>query len=620
MGLLATWFRRLVQPGAIALLVLIVVGIALTWLVRAQREDDVSISHSTAVREAMGQVRLALFEAETGMRGYLITGRDDYLQPFIDAKNQLPTRVERIGQLTRDNQRQQENVAKLAPMIDRMLVILQGSIDIYRQSGRDAAFAAITGESKTLADQANSIVDMMFAEENRLLAVRQATMDRTTLSIQLLTVLALLAAIAASSFAAIEGAKRRKEIEAGHAALQDSHDRLRTEVRERESVELQLRQAQKMEAVGQLTGGVAHDFNNMLAVIIGALDIARKRLNKGNGDIATFIDSAIEGAKRGATLTQRLLAFSRQQALDPKVLGVNTLISGLSDFLRRSLGENIQIEIVHGAGLWRVHVDGHQLENAIINLAVNARDAMPKGGRLTIETENTKLDARYAAESSIAPGDYIMVCVTDTGAGMTPETMARAFDPFFTTKAVGQGTGLGLSQVFGFVKQSGGHIKIYSEVDRGTTVKVYLPRHDGADGLASEYVAAAPQDVTDGHEPAVVLVVEDDDTVRLLTTASVEELGYTVLSANSAKEALKILANRADVKLLLTDVVMPEITGRQLAEEALKNQPQLKVLFTTGYTRNAIVHNGTLDAGVHLLSKPFTLDQLSVAIRRVVAG
>ena len=213
-----------------------------------------------------------------------------------------------------------------------------------------------------------------------------------------------------------------------------------------------------------------------------------------------------------------------------------------------------------------------------------------------------------------------MVCVTDTGAGMTPETMARAFDPFFTTKAVGQGTGLGLSQVFGFVKQSGGHIKIYSEVDRGTTVKVYLPRHDGADGLASEYVAAAPQDVTDGHEPAVVLVVEDDDTVRLLTTASVEELGYTVLSANSAKEALKILANRADVKLLLTDVVMPEITGRQLAEEALKNQPQLKVLFTTGYTRNAIVHNGTLDAGVHLLSKPFTLDQLSVAIRRVVAG
>jgi CheY-like chemotaxis protein len=373
-----------------------------------------------------------------------------------------------------------------------------------------------------------------------------------------------------------------------------------------------------MEAVGQLTGGVAHDFNNMLAVVIGALDIARKRLTQGNTNIAHLIDNAIEGAKRGATLTQRLLAFSRQQALEPQVLDVNRLVGGLSEMIRRSIGEAVSIEVVQGAGLWSVYADANQLENAIVNLAVNGRDAMPQGGRLTIETANVDLDARYALENRIMPGPHVLISVTDTGSGMPPDVAARAFDPFFTTKAVGQGTGLGLSPVFGFVKQTGGHVKIYSELNRGTSVKIYLRRHDAAAPRAE--TRPPEKDVAEGHRPAVVLVVEDDDTVRMLTVAGLEELGYTVVATSHAKDALKVLDERRDIGLLLTDVVMPGITGRQLAEQAAARIPGLKIMFTTGYTRNAIVHNGALDAGVHLLTKPFTLEQLSQAVRRVMQG
>lgn len=354
----------------------------------------------------------------------------------------------------------------------------------------------------------------------------------------------------------------------------------------------------------------------MLAVIIGALDICKKRMGKGDFSVLNFIDSAIDGARRGALLTQRMLAFSRQQALEPKVLNVNTLVSGLSDLLRRTLGENIGIEFVQGARLGRVFADGHQLENTLLNLAVNARDAMANGGRLTIEAENVTIDQRYAADHSIAGGAYVMVSVTDSGTGMSADVMARAFDPFFTTKALGQDTGLGLSQVFGFVKQSGGHIKIYSELGRGTTVKLYLPRHDvtGAEEISLPQRAQALAE----HTHALVLVIEDDDTVRAPTITSVEELGFSVLAAASAKEAMKILEGRTDTQLLLTDMVMPGVTGGQLAKEAVKLRPALKVLFTTGYTRNAIVHNGMLGPGIALLSKPFTLEQLSQAIHRVM--
>ena len=380
--------------------------------------------------------------------------------------------------------------------------------------------------------------------------------------------------------------------------------------------EAQLRQAQKMEAVGQLTGGIAHDFNNMLAIVIGSLGLLKRRLAKGETNVERFADSALEGANRAASLTHRLLAFSRQQPLKPEAIEAGRLVSGLSEMLTRTLGETIRIETVQGAGLWRAHADPHQLESAILNLAVNARDAMPDGGKLTIETANTYLDERYAGQyPGVAPGQYVMIGVTDTGGGMPEDIAAKAFDPFFTTKDVGKGTGLGLSQVYGFVRQSGGHVKIYSEVGHGTSVKLYLPRFVG-EGVLAEGSAARP--VAYADEAITILIVEDEAAVRQLGVEALIELGYRVLEADGAATALRLLDAHDEIDLLFTDVIMPEVNGRKLAEEARRRRPGLKILFTTGYTRNAVVHNGVLDPGVELLGKPFTIEQLGAKLRTVL--
>ena len=388
--------------------------------------------------------------------------------------------------------------------------------------------------------------------------------------------------------------------------------RVSDEIAERLKAEEQLRQSQKMEAVGQLTGGIAHDFNNMLAVIIGGLNLARRKLGKGEIDIERFIDGAIEGANRAAMLTQRLLAFSRQQPLAPEVVDVNKMIAGMSDLLDRSLSELVLVQTVLAAGLWRVKADPAQLESAILNLAVNARDAMPKGGKLTIETVNASIDERYAREYSLASGQFVLIAVTDNGFGMPDDVLSKAFDPFFTTKGVGKGTGLGLSQVYGFVRQSGGHVKIYSEVDVGTTVKIYLPRYHGDD--LSTQPGESVRD-SGARYTETILVVEDDDRVRAISAETLRDLGYSVIEAASAREAIRKIENGAKPDLLFTDVVMPEMTGSELASELLKRQPGLKVLYTTGYTRNAIVHNGVLDARTHLLSKPFHIEDLASKVR-----
>ncbi len=377
--------------------------------------------------------------------------------------------------------------------------------------------------------------------------------------------------------------------------------------------EAQLHQAQKMEAVGQLTGGIAHDFNNMLAIVISSLGLLKRRLAKGETNVERFADSALEGANRAASLTHRLLAFSRQQPLKPEVIEPAALVSGLSEMLTRTLGETIRIETVLGAGLWRAHADPHQLESAILNLAVNARDAMPDGGRLTIETANTDLDDRYVAQHpGVAAGQYVMIGVTDTGDGMPADVAAKAFDPFFTTKDVGKGTGLGLSQVYGFVRQSDGHVKIYSEVGHGTSVKLYLPRFVG-DDTTQEALGARPLPYADAA--ITILIVEDEPAVRQLGVDALTELGYRVLEADGAAAALRLLDSHDEIDLLFTDVIMPVVNGRKLAEEALRRRPGLKVLFTTGYTRNAVVHNGVLDPGVELLGKPFTIDHLGAKVR-----
>ena len=384
------------------------------------------------------------------------------------------------------------------------------------------------------------------------------------------------------------------------------------------SAEEKLRQSQKMEAVGQLTGGIAHDFNNMLAIIIGGLNFAQRRLARGDRNIDRYIESAMEGATRAAALTQRLLAFSRQQPLAPEPVDCNAMLAGLDDLLTRTLGENVKLDTVMGADLWRAKADANQLENVVVNLAVNARDAMPAGGRLTIETANADLDDDHAREVEIAPGEYVMLTVTDTGTGMTPEVMARAFDPFFTTKSVGKGTGLGLSQVFGFVRQSGGQVKAQSEVGRGTTFRIYLPRFAG--DAAAALPRRAPGPVRAGLPSEIVLVVEDESRVRNFSAEALRELGYTVLHAEGGPEALRMIEAGQDVTLLFTDVVMPEMTGRELAERAVKLLPRLKVLYTTGYTRDAVIQDGVLEPGTNLLPKPFGIDGLAAKVRAMLDG
>ena len=398
--------------------------------------------------------------------------------------------------------------------------------------------------------------------------------------------------------------------------------RVAEEVAERLKAEDALRQAQKMEAVGQLTGGVAHDFNNLLTVILGGLETIGRQMPEAMAPEARRrIDRALKmathGAERAATLTARLLAFARRQPLDPKPVDPGRLVTGLADLLQRTLGETVVLETVAGAGLWLTSVDAGELENALVNLAVNARDAMPDGGRLTIETSNAHLDDDYVRliPEPVSPGQYVLIAVTDTGAGMDGATMEKVFEPFFTTKEVGKGTGLGLSQVYGFVRQSGGHIRIYSELGQGTTVKIYLPRLTGSVSVTETKAVAS---VVDGGSERILLV-EDHDDLRAYSAGVLRELGYEVLEAHDGRAALELLQAHNDVDLLFTDVVMPAgLDGRQLAEEAARRRPGIRVLFTTGYTRNAIVHNGTLDQGVNLISKPFTFRELALKIRMVL--
>jgi nitrogen-specific signal transduction histidine kinase len=383
-----------------------------------------------------------------------------------------------------------------------------------------------------------------------------------------------------------------------------------------------LRQAQKMEAIGQLTGGVAHDFNNLLTVILGGLDSIRREIEKGPADLDVarlrrMQDMAFKGAERAATLTSRLLAFARRQPLAPKPVDLNKLVGGINELLQRTLGERIALEVVSAAGLWIAHADPAELESALMNLAINARDAMPDGGNLTIETANVCLDDDYvnALVEPVPAGQYVMLAVSDTGEGMDKKTIDRVFEPFFTTKAAGKGTGLGLSQVYGFVRQSGGHIRIYSEPGEGTVVKVYLPRELTPQPDSAEQPAGRSS--ADGGSETI-LVVEDHDGLREYSAGVLRELGYNVLEAANAEAGLRLLEDKPDVDLLFTDVVLPGLNGRQLADQALKIVPELKVLFTTGYTRNAIVHDGRLDEGVTLVTKPFTYTAIASKVRMVL--
>ncbi len=432
------------------------------------------------------------------------------------------------------------------------------------------------------------------------------------LGIMALLVLAVLAlAQSALNRANAELARRASDLE-------DANDRLRHQIAEREKAEEALRQSQKMESIGQLTGGVAHDFNNLLAIILGNLERAERRLAAGAepAQLRGIIANAKAGADRAALLTRSLLAFSRRQPLRPQPVEVNRLVSGMSELLRRTLGEQVRVETVVAGGLWRTSVDPNQLESSLLNLAVNARDAMPDGGKLTIETANAYLDASYTAgQQDLAPGQYVVICITDTGTGMSKEVMEKAFEPFFTTKDIGQGTGLGLSQVYGLVKQSGGHVKIYSEPGEGTTIKIYLPRLIAAEEPSPAAAQEPPEPDAQPPRAGAVLTVEDDDGVREHSAGILSELGYRVFQASNGPDALAVLKAHPEIALLFTDVGLPGgMNGRQLADEATRRHPGLAVLYTTGYARNAIVHDGRLDPGVRLVTKPFTFSQLAAAV------
>ena len=428
--------------------------------------------------------------------------------------------------------------------------------------------------------------------------------------------------------AALRGRRRQYEardrlidLSESERRLQSTLETLEQQVEERTAQlrhnEEALRQSQKMEAVGQLTGGIAHDFNNMLTGIIGSLELLRRRLARGRTeDLDSLIDLGVTSANRAASLTHRLLAFSRRQSLDSKAVQMNSLVLSMGELLQRSLNESIQFEMRLDEKLWVAEADPNQLESALLNLVINARDAMPEGGKLVVETSNQVLHREFTvAYPNLEPGDYVMLSVTDNGCGMPQNVISRAFDPFFTTKPIGQGTGLGLSMIYGFSKQSRGHVSIDSEVDQGTTVRLYLPRYRGEE---LEQPASDIQQSPNAIDGETVLIVEDDPAVRVLVSAVLSELGYAFLEAGDADGAMPILNSTQRIDLLISDVGLPGMNGRQLAEIGRQYRPELKILFITGYAEHAAVRGGFLDSGMQMITKPFTFDLLTAKVREMI--
>jgi len=602
--------------GATSAIAALVVGVTI-WLSAATQSQNDWVRHTLAVRNQIAKILSLVQSAETGQRGYLLTNSQAYLIPYDRGTAAVRPAIDELGRLVIDNPQQEQTVGRLRELVKAKLDELGATIEDQKSGRTDQALAIVkSDDGLRLMDAIRQLLGSMEDTENRLLVERQRRAEALGTWLEVGAGLAFLL-ISAAGFLGMTATRRAfSHLTVARNELAVSNRDLQKQIAQREEVESQLRQSQKMEAIGQLTGGIAHDFNNMLGVVIGSLDLMNRRIKNGDFAIGRFIEAATKATTRAASLTHRLLAFARQQPLEPKAVDVNNLIVGMSDLMRSTLGELVQVETVMAAGVWTAKVDPHQLESAVLNVAINARDAMPQGGKLTIETGNTYLDDAYARQhGEVSPGQYVMVAVSDNGTGMLPDVAARVFDPFFTTKPSGKGTGLGLSQVFGFIKQSKGHIKIYSEVGCGTTVKIYLPRLTDQAAITMSIASPAVSAVGAGE---VILVVEDDPMMLKFTTDAVRELGYTVVQAENATAALAALNSRSDIELLFTDVVMPDISGKKLVAEALLGRPELKVLYTTGYPANAIVHGGVLDAGVNLLGKPFTLEQLAVKLRRVL--
>ncbi|WP_234780534.1 response regulator [Sphingobium yanoikuyae] len=469
---------------------------------------------------------------------------------------------------------------------------------------------SVEGADALKAISAQAVVNMPLTEQGGLVALLY--LNHATARDWLDDEIAFVREVAERTRVATE--RRRAEIELRELAA-SLEQQVEERTRDLIAAEEALRQSQKMEAVGQLTGGLAHDFNNLLTGITGGLEMIQIRRAQGrHEDVDRYVHAAQGAARRAAALTHRLLAFSRRQTLAPKPTCVVDLVNGMVDLVMRTVGPAIEVEAVNGVGLWPVLVDPSQLENALLNLCINARDAMPDGGKITIETGNRWLDRRTAVERDMEPGQYVSLCVSDTGTGMSKETISKAFDPFFTTKPIGMGTGLGLSMIYGFTRQSGGQTRIYSELGRGSTICLYLPRHLGEAGTPAT-PEAEPALAPQAREGETVLVIDDEPTVRMLVVEILEGLGYGALEAIDGAAGLKILESDTRVDLLITDVGLPGgMNGRQVADAARVNRPDLKILFITGYAENAVLSHGHLDPGMHVLTKPFSMEAMKQRI------
>ncbi len=598
-----------------------IAGLAAVYMAFRSADADALVNHSYMVRQATLRLLSNLQDVETGQRGFLLTHDASYLEPFEEGNKAAPETLTLLRQLTADDHDQAARVAALVPLVTDRRQLAEQAIQGAELPGAPPASVAESDQGKEVMDSIRAAIATIADAERDQLVARQAMAAAARGWLLALICGSLVAAVGLAGFLARTAGMAIADARSRAAALE-------AEIAEHRATQETLRQAQKIEAVGQLTGGIAHDFNNLLTIIIGNLDTARRRFSKlgeatseAAAGLAKSLDLALQGAQSAAQLTHRLLAFSRRQALEPKRLDLNRLISDLSDLLSRTLGETIAVETILAGGLWPAFADTNQVENALLNLCVNARDAMPNGGRLTIETANTYLDEPYARRfGDVTAGQYVMLSVADTGSGIPPELLERAFEPFFTTKPAGQGSGLGLAMVHGFVKQSGGHVRIYSEVGHGTTVKIYLPRlveEEPASAPLPQPSAARQADIRGGNNETILLV-EDNEGVRDFARTSLEELGYAVLEARDGETALALAASDRRVDLLFTDVVLPGISGRELANRMLARRPGLPVLFTTGYTRNAIIHHGRLDPGVQLLPKPFAQHDLARKVREML--
>ena len=612
--------RRMPLLTLAGLLVAVLAALSALFMARAQARSNGWIQHSLMVKVSVGRVLDAVRAVESERRGYLLTHNPTMRDNAIRAENSLAPFLSALIRQVRDNPVQVENAHRLKKAVEARIAYTKiKPPEILTR--RLIVAPGQAAKAVRLMDDVLTRIRIMTEAEDQILAERRRTTNRIIVGTGILLLLTVLLVLVTAAVVLRDARRREAELTRARDGALAAEGALREQMAAREQAEAQVRQMQKMDSIGQLTGGIAHDFNNMLAIVIGSLDLARRRIDEGDRErLERCIANAHEGAERAAALTARLLAFSRQQPLAPLVLDVNKLVAGMSELMRRTLGEQYLVETVLAGGLWRTFVDPSQLENAILNLVVNARDAMPRGGHVTIETANAYLDDEYARTcGEVLPGQYVMLSVSDSGDGMTPDVIEKAFDPFFTTKAIGKGTGLGLSQIFGFMKQSGGHAAIYSEPGQGSTVKLYLPRNHGeaVDPRSRETGEIVVPRACPGE---VILVVEDEQRVRHFSVDALRELGYAVISAANGTEALQGLSEQPEITMLFTDVVMPEMNGRALADAALAMRPDLKILFTTGYTRNAVVHNGMLDAGVAFLPKPFSITQLAVKVREVLDG